>query len=478
MDDYLAANSAITLNDLLALAVDTVDPPENEDPIAPSYKVCKTRLEERFGYLGPDNYVWDFRYNKPVKIPIFCSGAASTYRYYNTSGKVQDGPDEWLCDPDRRTLEGRVLIPGGARPVTTDNKVNLWQGWGAEPLKGDLSLYFALRDYVFMDQPEAAKRFDQWAGWGMAHPERHKQNTAFLVWGKHGIGKDLLGRAVGVCYGAHYLASVGDEQLNTRFNALFDGALFVHAEEPTNTNNRALVNKIKKLITGHKLPIEHKGFDSFLVDNLCNVYYTSNTANGLYIERTERRFYVVESLAPEKSLPAKLAKDYATWLDTKEGVAALLHYFIHEVDYARYDPMAPAPETDALRVAQESTMGDMSLRLQGILEGNCSCSDGCEGLKQGDAHRLEDISAHLPSDMQRKGDETSLSNHLKENFGAWNVGKVKVEGKSLRLWVVRNVARWRKCEKVQIAAEYRKHHPWDSVKEFEQHLANARVVVQ
>ena len=151
----------------------------------------------------------------------------------NKYGKPQmvNARDQFLnCDrvPWRR---GVALIPGGPRILPGDF-LNLYQGWGVEPIEGDTEPFERYLLEVWANGDEAALKYlINWQFWAYQHPAA-VAGTALVGAGAPGSGRTLLCDVNAAIFGTHS-RELTTAQALSRFNpwaidccmCLADGAL-------------------------------------------------------------------------------------------------------------------------------------------------------------------------------------------------------------------------------------------------------------
>ncbi len=249
---------------------------------------------------------------------------------------------EWLKWPYRREHAGITYAPG-AGPVTDDNQINIWSGWGTAPVRGDVALWRRLLDHLFAREPEHREWFEQWCAYPIQHPGA-KLTTAVVLHSRGtGIGKSLVGLTLGRIYGKNF-SEITQEHLHTDFNDWVAGKQFVLGDDVTGSDKRRDADMLKVLITRSTVRVNVKYQPAYAVDDHANYMLTTNQPDGAYLEDDDRRFFILE--VPDEPLPPEFYKAYDAWFKSP-AVAALHDHLLNHVNCASFEPYGRAPVTAA-----------------------------------------------------------------------------------------------------------------------------------
>ena len=270
-------------------------------------------------------------------------------RYANTavingdtnSNKKVTHYDAWLNSPERREHIDFTFQPG--QDIIFDNHVNLWMGWGAAPVKGDVSLWTELLDHLFGASSPERKWFEQWIAYPLQYPGT-KLSTAAVIWSrKQGVGKSLIGETISSIYGRHG-KTITAAELHSTYNGWAEDALFVLGEENSSGDHRADSNKLKHLITGTDMFIQEKYVVAHQAANVMNFLFTSNHPDAFHLETNDRRYFVWSIDVAAKS--GDFYDRYTDWKDSKVGINALMDHLL-TLDLSGFEAKGPAPLTAA-----------------------------------------------------------------------------------------------------------------------------------
>jgi hypothetical protein len=247
---------------------------------------------------------------------------------------------DWVEWPARATLDSVAYVPGVGK-IVDNQQLNLWEGWGAAPEKGDVSLFMELLDFVFKGaEKDHRKWFLQWAAYPLQNPGV-KLNTAVVLWSVlQGVGKSLVGYTLGRIYGKNYI-EVGKQDLVGSFNAWQAHKQFVLGDEITGGDSREVADRLKSIITAPTVSVNVKFQPEYTIENHCNYMFTSQHQDAFFITTEDRRYFIHE--VTEKAPPTFFAR-YDRWFNKQEAIDAVFDYLLH-IDLAGFNPMAEAPRT-------------------------------------------------------------------------------------------------------------------------------------
>jgi phage/plasmid-associated DNA primase len=150
--------------------------------------------------------------------------------------------------------------------------------------------------------------------------------TAVLLWSEQeGAGKSLLGEVIGSLYGDNYYELAGKE-LASEFNEWADRRQFILINEVVSTGRREDADKLKVLITREHATVNRKYQPTYVIRDCSNYFLTSNHPNAVYMEDTDRRFFVLHVTG---RLDENFGDRVGEWKKTEKGRAALLNHLQH-----------------------------------------------------------------------------------------------------------------------------------------------------
>ncbi len=200
----------------------------------------------------------------------------------------------WFDWPSRRQFLGRGVVfePGGPLQIQGD-MLNIFRGFGVEPLQGDWSL---MRSHIFNVVCSGnQKYFDyliQLMAWGVQHLDK-PLGVAVAFLGPQGAGKGVVARTYGNLYGKHFSHITHGDQLTGRFNAGIGSACAVFLDEAVWAADRKGEGTLKALITEPTLQLELKFRDPIMVENRLRIMVASNSEWAVPAGIGDRRWFVL-----------------------------------------------------------------------------------------------------------------------------------------------------------------------------------------
>ncbi len=243
----------------------------------------------------------------------------------------------------------------GFDPAGTDKKIicNLYGGWPTEPKQGDCRQLLELLRYLCSNDTDSAEIYTWVLRW-LAYPIQNpgaKMQSALIVHGPQGTGKNLFFEAIMAIYG-EYGRIVDQAAIEDKFNDWASRKLFLVADEVVARAELYHVkNKLKSLVTGEWIRINPKNVAAYEEKNHVNMVFLSNEATPLVLEHDDRRYMVIHT--PDK-LPQDFYKNVRAEIDN--GGIAALHHHLKTIDLGDFSIY-----TKPLRTRAKQQLIDASL---------------------------------------------------------------------------------------------------------------------
>jgi Family of unknown function (DUF5906) len=271
----------------------------------------------------------------------------------------------WLRNPRRRQFRGLVFRPG--REGIINGFLNLWRGFGVEPVQGDWSL---MQQHIQMvlaaGDTVCAKYITQWAGWGAQNPDQPAE-VALVFKGGQGTGKSTFGRAMAALFGQHGLQVTAPGQFAGRFNAHMRDVCLLFADEAVRPDDKSARGILKALLTEKNLPMEGKHRDIIQMSNYAKVIMASNDDWVVPADIDDRRFAVFK-VSDER----KQDEPYFAALNrelSNGGLAAMLHDLL-TMPLGDWHPRRDIPQTKERNIQKAASLvGFEALFLDMLREG-------------------------------------------------------------------------------------------------------------
>lgn len=284
-------------------------------------------MQQNYVILVGSDEIWDQRRG--------CTMTPSDLRLAHASDY-----NVWLKSPDTRRIDREKLVfePGGCKP----DELNLFRGltMAPDPSKpcDRLKEHMA---FLCGGDPQLTHWLTAW----LAYPLQHlgaKMKTSVVVHGPQGTGKSLLFEQVVKMY-EPYSDIIGQLEIESPYTAWASRKLFILADEVlTKAEARQVKNRLKSLITGELIGIENKHEKRRVEANHMNLVFLSNEDMPVIIERSDRRFTVLQV---EQVQPPAYYEAIAKEIDNG-GVEGLMAYLLN-YDLQGFNEHAKPYMTDA-----------------------------------------------------------------------------------------------------------------------------------
>ena len=451
LDDFAVAEGPDALRDLLLDA----------DPWNLSAELH--RLNEEVAYVREPGLVVVLGNKQRMSARDFITHAFAN-RHYMAVTSGADGSQKmvqrpaakgWIEWPKRLELRKMVYTPGEPQ-ITDDACFNTWQGWGCDPKEGNIEPWKKLLDHIFQGYPEERTWFEKWLAYPLQHPGA-KMFTASVIWGvQTGTGKSLIGYSVGRIYGRNF-AEIGDKELaDTRYEWA-EEKQFVLGDDVTGQEQRKYADRLKAMITQKEMRIDRKYVPSFTVIDRINYLLTSNHPDAFFLEDDDRRMFVHE--ADVSPLPRDFYRSYMAWLDG-EGPSALFHHLL-TLDLTGIEAASRAPDTAARQNMVADGQSDVGSWVRGLKEDPDHILKMGDKKLEGDLWTSQDLLLVYDPERKTKVSANGMTRELKR-AGFKQVYKgmqVRLsDGRSVRLFAVRNQSAWSVARKSTTARSCSDHY--------------------
>jgi hypothetical protein len=369
----------------------------------------------------------------------------------------------WLEWSHRSEMTGITYAPGQPR-ITDSNEINMWRGWGVKDAKkGNITPWSELLDHLFDGaEPEARTWFERWCAYPIQNPGA-KMATAVVMWGiTQGTGKTLCGHTLMRLYGTNS-TEVKDSDLEDARFTWAENKQFVLADDITGHNNRKMANLFKTMITQKTLHINKKYVPEYAIPDTINYYFTSNDPDAFFLDDADRRFFVNEVL--NDALPEPLRKRYMAWIDSEAGQQALFYHLLN-LPLGDFDPQAKAPTTEAKKEMTYISKSELGVFVDKLKH---NPDAPLNGKMRGDLFTAEELYVVYDPMGTKRASPNALAREMKR-AGIKKLthpagDAINVGGRRLRLYAIRNPAKWARAKPKEIAEHYAKSNPLKEAKE-------------
>ena len=278
----------------------------------------------------------------------------------------------WFKWENRRQYLGAGVVfqPGGPPEIKGD-MLNLWRGFGIQPMPGNWSL---LREHIFKEVCSGhQEHFDyliRWMAYAVQHPDR-PMGVAVAFLGAQGAGKGIVARTFGKFFGKHFSHIANGDQLTGRFNASIGMSCAVFLDEALWAGDKKGEGVLKALITEPSLQLEAKFRDPIRVENRLRIIVASNNDWAIPAGIGDRRWFVLNVADTHSGTAHQNYWDAVYNQIDCGGAAAMLHDLL-SMDVSAFNVRA-VPHTAAKALQQvHSLQGTMAWLHDVLQEGSIS----------------------------------------------------------------------------------------------------------
>ncbi|MDT3680819.1 MAG: DUF5906 domain-containing protein [Burkholderiaceae bacterium] len=402
-------------------------------------------INARFAWDMLANQIYDIEASKYITDQSFRNAVATT-----PGGSGLKTAGEWLSSPMRGVQRGLGFDPEGGR-FMSDGARNTWSGlavepWGSPVTTKDIRPWLDVFEWMAGATPP--KYALDWLAHKVQRPNV-KMKSSLLFWSaEQGTGKGLTFEPLLRIFGPHGLHMNG-RHLTGNFNHLLADRLFVLADELGRSDIRMDSDALKYLVTETDIRIERKYQDARICKSLIDTVFLSNHANAVYIDRSDRRFFVWR--ASNAKLPEPLREALVHWMEKESGCEKLLRWLLDR-PLDGFDPFAKPPETEAWIEMVEANFSDLERWLHEAVANNGAATVfGREVVK----------AEELAHDFRcgRVATSTTAVTRSLAKLGFDVRRKVKLEsGRTVRLTAIARPEYWEKQDPAAWKAEFEKPH--------------------
>jgi len=210
-----------------------------------------------------------------------------------------------------------------------------------------------------------------WLAWCLQNEGEKPGWAPFLYSSTKGSGKSTLASICAKLFGVENSSTENNvSKLVSRFNAPVLENKFVICEELQIPPGSDKANAVKTFITERHTMTEHKGHDVQLVEQVCAFMFTTNHI-PLWLERGDRRFYVVEidhdghRFGPKGDAFAALVAETLEYLEDPRNLAmlynALMRYRLPK-DFSALSLDVQGSSTNVMKTIQSASW-DLNVEL-------------------------------------------------------------------------------------------------------------------
>lgn len=407
------------------------------------------RLNEEIAYVKENEAVWRFenrRFLTKDQLNLAYANRLVTLVDSRGSVKQECVVKEWLKWSQRKEAPCVAFEPGEAT-VLSDGEINLWRGWGVEPVAGSTKPWDDLLSYLFAGNQVARGWFEDWCAWPLQHPGAKLYSAAVLFSLRHGVGKSLVGFTLGKIYGEAFVL-LSQEELASPFNPWAAGKCFALGDEVTGTDKRRDADRFKTLVTREVVTVNAKFQPQYTVPDRLNYLFTTNHPDAFILERDDRRFFIHE--VEGDPLNHGFYDTYDEWL-RGAGPSHLFHRLLKR-NLRAFNPKAAPPRTDARAAMVELSFSDLDQFADRLREDPDALLRLDGQVVDRSLLTLEELLLYADPGGSRRTTRVALAKALRR-AGFKPLDPVRLTDGVTRLWAVRDQERWLKAPHAALKAE-------------------------
>lgn len=346
----------------------------------------------------------------------------------------------WLASHCRGQYSALEMAPGEPER-TRSGALNTYRGFSVTPQAGDIQPFLNLLTWL-IPNPSDQDYFLNFIAYKVKNPTA-RYATAAVLWSvTQGVGKNLLIETWASLFDEKHWSIVGQEVFSDQFTEWQHLKLVVIADEVSSTSSRAVADRIKGWVTASKNRINEKGAKKFQETNLTTYVFLSNHPDAVFLDDTDRRFWVVECTKQRPS--TGLIQRFVAWRDAC-GKANLLDYLLNR-DTGGYNPREPAPMTLSKLEMIEDNKSDLERWVGKILS-----AANLESLIGREVVSVEELAERYRNDTKRDVSTKAVNGALRKAQVTRLIRQARrKDGTRPRVYALRNQARYQEMTDTQL----------------------------
>lgn len=296
------------------------------DPVdeTKTYASIKKKWEETHFHFKPSDTIVEIKDHKIEHYKISnAKSVFNTHEWIINDSEGKKGPfvDKWIKDPYRRIVDRLVYkMPDECLP----NEASIYTGMDWEDIDtANLDQDEITRSIEFFndftlsvcgDNQESAVYVIKYMAHIIQNPFKKTGVCNIFSSALQGSGKDtwmsIISNIVGKHNVAHYTTT---DQFFNPYDTIKEGAIIIWLEEACSTANKKNEDALKGLITGSDIVINPKNTKPYMIQNVANIFMTTNNAEPVKIDETDRRFNLMN--------PTSRYHEADKWLDILKSIA-------------------------------------------------------------------------------------------------------------------------------------------------------------
>ena len=273
--------------------------------------------------------------------------------------------NKWFIDEDIRTYENFDFLPCEEVPRDVYNSFTGFNGEKYEVIKDDIeksAMWFHIKTVVCGGDDLRFDYFMKWMANILQNPLQ-KANTALILKGNQGVGKDTLINFIQKIIGNDYAERFDKPDLIFgKFNGSIENKILCVLNESSGKDNFVITENIKDAITRNTTNIHNKGLKPYTVKDACSFIFLTNNDNPIQIPADDRRFFCLE-VADTYANNREYFNPLYEEIKTGEYIKAFYNYF-KNLDISKYDFINNRPKSDMYEYMQQMNTPIIALFLE------------------------------------------------------------------------------------------------------------------
>lgn len=389
----------------------------------------------------------------------------------NGGRKELQATNVFMKSPQRPNLRNFLYSPGEPR-MLEDRLINRWTR-SYEPVKGDVSPYLRLRDFVFKDsEPGVMHKGESMFAYKFQHPATKMPMAQFYFSDCNGSGKTGFVMTAGAAWGSGMdstdyrcnFRKVSPADLSRNFNSHWAASCEVALGDEIAARDKYVLDNdlIKDMITRPYMTVEEKFLNPYGAWDYIFYAFTSNSARSMRINFQDRRIFCVH--APEEKPKGSIISDAYEWILKDPASGPGMAYYWANFDYGDFNPFdaAGAPWTKAKDEVVRANAGtveeelELLLRVEraepeviataGVAHGGTLRTDYCDlfSIADFEKHLADRAAAVSGGSYQKSPASPNYIREILKRYGAQELPEpIKPPGRNaLRVFAIRNQAKW------------------------------------
>ena len=322
------------------------------------YDQMKAQFEEEHFYFKPTDTVVEITDEGLIHYNLGHSLNAFNTNQWKLDVSTADGKKisfikKWLGDPARRIIDKLVYkMPSDCAP----NEVSLFMGFKYEKLEATydekaVTFFKDLLSACCNDESVVIEYITKTFAHMIKKPFEKTGVCCIFSSHRQGCGKDTLLNWIGSVLGRYCVAHYTDtNQFWEKHDTGLEGSILCHLEEACAGANKANSDKLKARITADDLMVNPKGLKAYYIENISRFFMTTNHADPVKVEETDRRFFLIN---PSERLAVIDWTYYQKMIRTNDWIYSIGKY-LENIDVEEWNPRV-FPITEIKRFIQEES---------------------------------------------------------------------------------------------------------------------------